>query len=302
LWCPHSADSHKSGADAVLSSTGASGIGKSVAVGLVGAGFTVIGTSRNAAKAEPVAGVHFVDLDVASDSSVEKAIAGVIKAHGRIDVLVNNAGIGYSGAADTSFEANSIRPDRPLPVYDERRRVFEEFMNGAVKDGDDPATVAKAIVAAATDENPKLRYSGSSRAPGCRPCAVSCPCGCSTGSSANSISFPPDPFGTSGNGVPVSAVRFEQVLWTDERAAELQRILEEDLHGRYASRLRPVPDGMPPSAPWRLIRLTFSPPSWHCPTTAVRLATRPTVPCAGSGRSSGPMPLPFPFPCALKSV
>ncbi|MDQ0635135.1 short-subunit dehydrogenase [Arthrobacter pascens] len=236
--------------------TGASvGIGKAVAVGLVGAGFTVIGTSRNAAKAEPVAGVHFVDLDVASDASVEKVIARVIEAHGRIDVLVNNAGIGYSGAAEessagqaqqifdvnvfgvirltnavlpimraqksgrivnlssilgvvpqpymavyaatkhalegysesldhelrefgvrvilvqpawtnTSFEANSIRPDRPLPVYAERRRVFEEFMNGAVKDGDDPATVAKAIVAAATDENPKVRYSGSLRSAG----------------------------------------------------------------------------------------------------------------------------------------
>jgi GNAT superfamily N-acetyltransferase len=36
-------------------------------------------------------------------------------------------------------------------------------------------------------------------------------------------------------------VRFEQVHWTDGRAAELQRILEEDLHGRYASRLQPGP-------------------------------------------------------------
>jgi short-subunit dehydrogenase len=233
--------------------TGAStGIGKAVAVGLVGAGFTVIGTSRNAAKAQPVPGVRFVDLDVASDSSVENVITEVIEAHGRIDVLVNNAGIGYSGAAEessarqaqqifdvnvfgvirltnavlpimraqkngrivnlssilgivpqpymavyaatkhavegysesldhelrefgvrvtlvqpawtnTSFEANSVRPDRPLPVYAERRRVFDEFMNGAVKDGDDAATVAKAIVAAATDGNPKVRYSGSSR-------------------------------------------------------------------------------------------------------------------------------------------
>jgi GNAT superfamily N-acetyltransferase len=42
-------------------------------------------------------------------------------------------------------------------------------------------------------------------------------------------------------GSPVLAVKFEQVLWTDERAAVLQRILEEDLHGRYASRLQPGP-------------------------------------------------------------
>jgi hypothetical protein len=39
----------------------------------------------------------------------------------------------------------------------------------------------------------------------------------------------------------VSAVRFEPVLWTDERAVVLQRILEEDLHGRYARHLQPGP-------------------------------------------------------------
>jgi GNAT superfamily N-acetyltransferase len=43
------------------------------------------------------------------------------------------------------------------------------------------------------------------------------------------------------NGVPALAVTFEQVLWTDERAVALQRILEKDLHGRYASRLQPGP-------------------------------------------------------------
>lgn len=39
----------------------------------------------------------------------------------------------------------------------------------------------------------------------------------------------------------MSALKFEQVPWTDERAVALQRILEEDLHGRYASRLQPGP-------------------------------------------------------------
>ncbi|UZX03210.1 GNAT family N-acetyltransferase [Arthrobacter sp. CDRTa11] len=39
----------------------------------------------------------------------------------------------------------------------------------------------------------------------------------------------------------MSAVTFEQVLWTDKRAVALQRILEEDLHGRYAHHLQPGP-------------------------------------------------------------
>ncbi len=37
-------------------------------------------------------------------------------------------------------------------------------MDRAMTDGDDPATVAKAIVAAATDPKPKLRYTAGSTA------------------------------------------------------------------------------------------------------------------------------------------
>jgi NAD(P)-dependent dehydrogenase (short-subunit alcohol dehydrogenase family) len=58
----------------------------------------------------------------------------------------------------TAFEANSPKPATPLPVYEQQRQVFERVMAAAMKDGDDPATVAEAIVAAATDPKPKLRY------------------------------------------------------------------------------------------------------------------------------------------------
>ena len=52
----------------------------------------------------------------------------------------------------------ACEPDTPLPVYAQQRHVFDELMAAAIKDGDDPAIVAKAIVAAATDPKPKLRY------------------------------------------------------------------------------------------------------------------------------------------------
>ena len=52
---------------------------------------------------------------------------------------------------NTGFEANSAQPDTPLQVYAEQRHVFDRVMAEAIKDGDDPAVVAKAIVAAATD-------------------------------------------------------------------------------------------------------------------------------------------------------
>jgi NAD(P)-dependent dehydrogenase (short-subunit alcohol dehydrogenase family) len=64
----------------------------------------------------------------------------------------------------TGFDANAVQPDAPLPIYAEQRRVFDRVMAGAMERGDDPATVAKSIVAAATDPRPKLRYAAGSTA------------------------------------------------------------------------------------------------------------------------------------------
>lgn len=228
--------------------TGASsGIGAAASLALVDAGFEVVGTSRRTANVAPRKGVSFIDLDVASDEAVTTAVQQVIERFGRIDVLVNNAGVGSIGAAEetsvaqaqgvfdinvfgvmrmvkevlphmraqgrgriislssvqgfipapymavygaskhavegysesldhevreygvrallvepaytrTGFEANSAKPDMPLRAYADQRHVFDRLMAEAIKDGDDPAVVAKAIVAAATDAKPKLRY------------------------------------------------------------------------------------------------------------------------------------------------
>ena len=85
--------------------TGASsGIGKETALALVAAGFEVAGTGRDTSRVTPLGGVTFFDLDVAGDESVTAAVGQVIERFGRIDVLVNNAGVGSMGAAeDTSI-------------------------------------------------------------------------------------------------------------------------------------------------------------------------------------------------------
>ncbi len=64
----------------------------------------------------------------------------------------------------TGFDTNALQPDSPLTVYAEQRQVFDGVMATAMAAGDDPATVAKAIVAAAIDPKPKLRYTPGSTA------------------------------------------------------------------------------------------------------------------------------------------
>jgi NAD(P)-dependent dehydrogenase (short-subunit alcohol dehydrogenase family) len=64
----------------------------------------------------------------------------------------------------TGFEAKAVRPDAPLPIYAGQRQVFDHVMARAMAGGDDPATVAASIVAAATDPKPKLRYTVGSTA------------------------------------------------------------------------------------------------------------------------------------------
>src|SRR5260221_6703539 len=40
--------------------------------------------------------LHLVEIDVTDDASVEQAIAVIIETTGRLDVVVNNAGVSYS--------------------------------------------------------------------------------------------------------------------------------------------------------------------------------------------------------------
>jgi NAD(P)-dependent dehydrogenase (short-subunit alcohol dehydrogenase family) len=234
--------------------TGASaGIGNAVALGLVQAGYEVIGTGRRTAHLATRNGMTYLDLDVTSDESVAAAVAQVIDRYGRIDLLVNNAGVGSAGAAEessvaqvqalfdinvfgvvrminavlphmraqrrgrivnissvvgfmpapfmapyaaskhavegysesidhevrehgvrvllvepgwtnTGFESNSVRADTPMAIYAKQRTIADKLIVEAVKAGDDPSAVAQAVVAAATDTKPKLRYPAGSRA------------------------------------------------------------------------------------------------------------------------------------------
>lgn len=83
--------------------TGAStGIGFEAAKKLSRNGFTVYAGARRVDKMEPLKadGVNVLQLDVTDEQSMQSAVRTVLGSHGRIDVLVNNAGYGSFGALE----------------------------------------------------------------------------------------------------------------------------------------------------------------------------------------------------------
>jgi 2-dehydro-3-deoxy-D-gluconate 5-dehydrogenase len=82
---------------------GNGGLGRAMARGLAAAGARVLVTGRSDAKNSDVASEfgaeHVISLDVRDEPAVERAIAGIAGRFGRLDVLVNNAGVFRGGSA-----------------------------------------------------------------------------------------------------------------------------------------------------------------------------------------------------------
>jgi len=81
----------------VLITGGSSGIGKSIGLYLKTKGFTVYGTTRRLSKNSSFTAFQLLEMDVTDVDSIQKTIATVIEKEGRLDVLINNAGIGITG-------------------------------------------------------------------------------------------------------------------------------------------------------------------------------------------------------------
>ncbi len=100
----------------------ASGIGKAVALALAGEGACVIVADLNEQGGREVAAqiveaggsARAVACDVADEAAVEAAVMGVVELEGRLDVMVNNAGIGSQVAP--IIECQAADWDRVLAI------------------------------------------------------------------------------------------------------------------------------------------------------------------------------------------
>jgi len=77
-----------------------SGFGKETARLLAEKGHIVYGTVRR--NTEPLAAVNYLTMDLIDTDSIKKAVSAVLEKEGRIDVLINNAGMHTGGPVETS--------------------------------------------------------------------------------------------------------------------------------------------------------------------------------------------------------
>jgi len=77
-----------------------SGFGKQTAELLAAKGHTVYGTVRNESGSDDM--VNYLNMDLTDNDSIKKAVSVVFEKEGRIDVLINNAGMLTGGPIETS--------------------------------------------------------------------------------------------------------------------------------------------------------------------------------------------------------
>ncbi len=113
---------------------GSSGIGKAVCESLAENGYTVYEFSRREMEEQP--GIRHIGCDITDEKAVKACVEQVINECGHIDLLVNNAGFGISGAVE-------------FTKLDETKRLFDVNFFGNV-------TITSSVV-------PFMRKAGSGR-------------------------------------------------------------------------------------------------------------------------------------------
>jgi NAD(P)-dependent dehydrogenase (short-subunit alcohol dehydrogenase family) len=116
-------------AQTILVTGSTSGFGRLTVETLARQGYIVFAgmravTGKNASAAEDLRAlaqreqlaVHIVEIDVTDDASVEQGIASIVGITGRLDVVVNNAGIAYGGPLE-AFTSEQVQQQFDTNVF-----------------------------------------------------------------------------------------------------------------------------------------------------------------------------------------
>ncbi len=103
----------------VLITGGSSGIGKSIGTYLKTKGFIVYGTARKPEKYSDFDAFQLLKMEVTNMDSIRETVETIISKEGRIDVLINNAGVGITGAIEET-------------PHEEITKAFDTNFNGPI--------------------------------------------------------------------------------------------------------------------------------------------------------------------------
>lgn len=88
----------------ILVTGSSSGIGHAIASHLASVGHRVYGTSRSQSSKRPSEGFELIKMDVTNAEEVQEGIEAIVTLEGRLDVLINNAGLGMAGPLENTSD------------------------------------------------------------------------------------------------------------------------------------------------------------------------------------------------------
>lgn len=121
----------------ILITGGSSGIGKAIGIHLKEKGYRVYGTTRDKTKYPSFSEFPLLEMDVRKTETIKKAVALLMEKELRIDVLVNNAGIGITGPMEETPHEEIIKTfatnfNGPLSVINQVLPTMRKQKNGLI--------------------------------------------------------------------------------------------------------------------------------------------------------------------------
>jgi NAD(P)-dependent dehydrogenase (short-subunit alcohol dehydrogenase family) len=144
----------------VVVTGGARGIGRAIAERFLEAGARVVVCGRNAPPL-PLGDALFVAADVREPESAEKVVAAAVAKHGRLDVLVNNAGgspFADAATASPRFSAAIVALNLLAPLY------FAQRANAVMQAQQDGGVILNVASVSGTRASPGTAAYGAAKA------------------------------------------------------------------------------------------------------------------------------------------